>query len=147
MRLQDEKSRFLIILKLMNLENKQTTKKDINDFIISLNDESNRNSIVIVEGKKDVEALYFVGFKGNIKAYHHFRGTTNFIDQCSLRYNKVILLLDSDRKGSFITKKILSQSNGKTIDLKYKKKLQKITRGRIKKIEEIKSFYQFLSEK
>ena len=131
----------------MNLENKQTTKKDINDFIISLNDESNRNSVVIVEGKKDIEALYFVGFKGNIKAYHHFRGTTNFIDQCSVRYNKVILLLDSDRKGSFITKKILSQSNGKTIDLKYKKKLQRITKGRIKKIEEIKSFYLFLSEK
>lgn len=131
----------------MNLENKQTTKKDINDFIISLNDESNRNSVVIVEGKKDVEALYFVGFKGNIKAYHHFRGTTNFIDQCSVRYNKVILLLDSDRKGSFITKKILSQSNGKAIDLKYKKKLQRITKGRIKKIEEIKSFYLFLSEK
>ena len=131
----------------MNIENKQTTKKDINDFIISLNDESNRNSVVIVEGKKDVEALYFVGFKGNIKAYHHFRGTTNFIDQCSVRYNKVILLLDSDRKGSFITKKILSQSNGKAIDWKYKKKLQRITKGRIKKIEEIKSFYLFLSEK
>jgi 5S rRNA maturation endonuclease (ribonuclease M5) len=55
--------------------------------------------------------------------------------------------LDSDRKGSYITKKILSQSNGKTIDLNYKKKLQKITKGRIKKIEEIKSFYLFLSEK
>lgn len=142
---QDEKSR--LINKLMDIERKQTTIKDINEFIISLNDESSRNSIIIVEGRKDMEALYFVGFRGNIKAYHHFRGLTDFIDYCSIRYRKIILLLDSDRKGTIITKKILSQLNGKTIDLNYKKKLHKITKGRIKKIEEIKSFYLFISER
>ena len=41
----------------MNVEKKQITIKDIDDFILSLNDESNKNSLVIVEGKKDVEAL------------------------------------------------------------------------------------------
>lgn len=131
----------------MKIENKQTTIKNIDDFILSLNNESNRNSIVIVEGKKDVEALYYLGYSGKIKTYHHFRGTTNFIDRCSTNYNKLILLLDSDRKGNAITKKILSQLNGKIIDLNYKKKLLKITGGRIKKIEEIKSFYICISEK
>ena len=67
----------------MNVEKKQITIKDIDDFILSLNEESNKNSLVIVEGKKDVEALYYLGFKGNIKAYHHFRGTTNFVDHCT----------------------------------------------------------------
>ena len=131
----------------MKIENKQTTIKNIDDFILSLNDESNRNSIVIVEGKKDVEALYYLGYSGKIKTYHHFRGTTNFIDRCATNYNKLILLLDSDRKGNAITKKILSQLNGKIIDLNYKKKLLKITSGKIKKIEEIKSFYICISEK
>jgi 5S rRNA maturation endonuclease (ribonuclease M5) len=131
----------------MKIENKQTTIKNIDDFILSLNDESTRNSIVIVEGKKDVEALYYLGYIGKIKAYHHFRGTTNFIDRCAMNYNKLILLLDSDKKGNAITKKILSQLNGKIIDLNYKKKLLKITGGRIKKIEEIKSFYNYISEK
>jgi 5S rRNA maturation endonuclease (ribonuclease M5) len=125
----------------MNVEEKQITIKDINDFILSLNEESDKNSLVIVEGKKDVEALYYLGFKGNIKAYHHFRGTTNFVDHCAMNYRKVILLLDSDRKGKIITKKIMSQLNGKEIDLNYNKKLQRITKGRIKKIEEIKTFY------
>jgi 5S rRNA maturation endonuclease (ribonuclease M5) len=54
--------------------------------------------------------------------------------------------LDSDRTGKTITKKILSQLNGKDIDLKYNKKLQKITQGRIKKIEEIKAFYTDILE-
>jgi 5S rRNA maturation endonuclease (ribonuclease M5) len=131
----------------MNVENKHLIIKDIDDFVLSLNAESNKNSIVIVEGKRDMEALYYLGYKGNIKAYHHYRGTTNFVDQCAVNYKKLILLMDSDRKGKIITKKILSQLNGRIIDLNYKKKLLQITRGRIKKIEEIKSFYIHITEK
>jgi 5S rRNA maturation endonuclease (ribonuclease M5) len=131
----------------MNVENKHLIIKDINDFVLSLNAESSKNSIVIVEGKRDMEALYYLGYNGNIKAYHHYRGTTNFVDHCAVNYKKLILLMDSDKKGKIITKKILSQLNGRIIDLNYKKKLLQITRGRIKKIEEIKSFYIHIAEK
>jgi len=131
----------------MNIENKQIAREELDKFILSLNNESNNGSIVIVEGKKDVEALCYIGYKGNIEAYHHFRGTTNFVDYCSINYKKLILLLDSDIKGKTITKKILLQINGKFIDINYKKKLLHITGGRINKIEEIKSFYVFISEK
>jgi 5S rRNA maturation endonuclease (ribonuclease M5) len=131
----------------MNIENKQTIKEELNKFILSLNNESNNNSIVIVEGKKDVEALCYIGYKGNIESYYHFRGTTIFVDYCSNKYKKLILILDSDVKGKSITKKILSQINGKFIDINYKKKLLQITGGRINKIEELKSFYKFISEK
>jgi 5S rRNA maturation endonuclease (ribonuclease M5) len=130
----------------MNVENKHLIIKNIDDFILSLNAESNKNAIVIVEGKRDMEALYYLGYKGNIKAYHHYRGTTNFVDQCAVNYGKLILLMDSDKKGKIITKKILSQLNGRIIDLNYKKKLLQITKGRIKKIEEIKSFYIHITE-
>jgi 5S rRNA maturation endonuclease (ribonuclease M5) len=130
----------------MNLENKHLIIKNIDDFVLSLNAESNQNAIVIVEGKRDIEALYYLGYNGNIKAYHHYRGTTNFVDQCAVNYRKLILLMDSDNKGKIITKKILSQLNGRIIDLNYKKKLLQITKGRIKKIEEIKSFYIHILE-
>jgi 5S rRNA maturation endonuclease (ribonuclease M5) len=130
----------------MNLENKHLIIKNIDDFILSLNVESNQNAIVIVEGKRDMEALYYLGYKGNIKAFHHYRGTTNFVDQCAVNYRKLILLMDSDNKGKIMTKKILSQLNGRIIDLNYKKKLLQITKGRIKKIEELKSFYIHISE-
>ncbi len=130
----------------MRAKNKQIIIKNIDNFIISLNNESNNNSIVIVEGKKDIEALCFLGYKGKIKAYHHYRGITNFIDRCANKYSKLILLLDSDRNGEAITKKILSHLNGRNIDLSYKKRLQEITNWNIKKIEEIKSFYISTSE-
>ena len=130
----------------MRTENKQIIIKNIDKFIISLNDESDNNSIVIVEGKKDIEALHFLGHKGKIKAYHHYRGITNFMDRCANNYNKLILLLDFDRKGEAITKKIVSHLNGRNIDLSYKKRLQEITNWNIKKIEEIKSFYISTSE-
>jgi 5S rRNA maturation endonuclease (ribonuclease M5) len=131
----------------MNIENKHLIIKDIDDFVLSLNAESNKNSIVIVEGKRDMEALYYLGYNGNIKAYHHYRGTTNFVDHCAVNYKKLILLMDSDKKGKIITKKILSQLNRRIIDLNYKKKLLQITKGKIKKIEEIKSFYIRITEK
>jgi len=128
-------------------KNKETAIEELNEFIRSLNDESLKNSIVIVEGKKDIDALNFLGFEGNLKAYHHFKGTTNFVDYCSANYKKLILLLDADPKGKSITKKILTQTNSKFIDLNYKKKLLKITKGKIKKIEEMKSFYISISER
>ncbi len=147
MRLKDEESWFLTKLLSMTKENNETAIEELNNFIRSLNNESLKNSIVIVEGKKDIDALNYLGFKGNLKAYHHFKGTTDFVDYCSANYKKLILLLDADQKGKAITKKILSQTNSKFIDLNYKKKLLKITRGRIKKIEEMKSFYITISER
>ncbi len=147
MRLKDEESWLLTKSLSMNKEYRETAIEELNNFISSLNNESLRNSIVVVEGKKDIDALNYLGFKGNLKAYHNFKGTTDFVDYCSANYKKLILLLDADQKGKAITKKILSQTNGKFIDLYYKKKLLKITKGRIKKIEEMKSFYITISEK
>ncbi len=146
-RLKDEESWFLTKLLSMKKENNETAIEEVNNFIHSLNNESLQNSIVIVEGKKDIDALNYLGFRGNLKAYHHFKGTTDFVDYCSANHKKLILLLDADQKGKAITKKILSQANSKFIDLNYKKKLIKITRGRIKKIEEMKSFYITISER
>lgn len=130
----------------MKVENNQIILKNIDNLITSLNDESDNRSIVIVEGKKDIEALCYLGYNGKIKAYHHYRGITCFIDRCANNYNKLILLLDSDRNGEAITRKILLHLNGRNIDLNYKKRLQEITNWNIKKIEEIKSFYMGLSE-
>ncbi len=67
----------------MKKEYRETAIEELNNFIRSLNNESLKNSIVIVEGKKDIDALNYLGFKGNLKAYHNFKGTTDFVDYCS----------------------------------------------------------------
>ncbi len=94
----------------MKKKNNEIAIEEIKNFIDNLNNESLKNSIVVVEGKKDIDALNYLGFNGNLKAYHHFKGTTDFVDYCSANYKKLILLLDADQAGKAITKKILSQT-------------------------------------
>ncbi len=107
----------------------------VQDFIKSLN--SKKNCIIVVEGKKDKEALYKMGFSGKICQFHSFKGLAKFTD--SVSGNKcLILLLDSDRKGAYLTKRILSQLEHRMkVDLSFRKNLTRITKGKIRHIEDL----------
>ena len=107
----------------------------IQDFITSLN--SKKDSIVVVEGKRDEEALKKLGFSGSICQFHSFKGLTRFVDSMP-RYKSLILLLDSDRKGSYLTKRIISQLQHRMrIDLSFRKKLVVITKGKVRHVENL----------
>jgi 5S rRNA maturation endonuclease (ribonuclease M5) len=59
------------------------------------------------------------------------------------KHKNLILLLDSDRKGRYLTKRIISQLQHRaTIDLSYRKQLTIITKGRIRNVEDL-SMYAF----
>lgn len=106
---------------------------ELRDFIVSLNVSS---GVVIVEGKRDTAALKSLGCSQEILEFHRFGGMTKFADSVSDR--NLILLFDSDRKGKYMTKKVIEQLERRTrIDLSYKKRLMRITRGKICAIEEL----------
>ncbi|MDH2907056.1 MAG: topoisomerase [Candidatus Nitrosotalea sp.] len=112
----------------------------IQGFVKSLN--SAHHSIVVVEGKRDEEALKKLGFSGKICQFHSFKGIIKFADSMP-KYKSLILLLDSDQKGRYLTKRIISQLQHRmTIDLSYRKQLTIITKGRIKNVEDL-SVYEF----
>jgi len=114
---------------------------DLKDFILQLNEK--RDSIVIVEGKRDSAALKKLGFSGNITEFHKYGGITKFVDSVS-EYKNVILLLDRDRKGRYLTSRIIEQIQHRTrIDLSFKKNLVSITKGKIRFIEQLES-YEYL---
>ena len=79
---------------------------DIQNFITALNLQS--NSVVIVEGKRDSAALKKIGYSGTVLEFHRFGGLVKFADSVA-QYQKVIMLLDGDRKGKYLTGKIISQ--------------------------------------
>ncbi len=107
----------------------------VQDFIKSLN--SKKNSIVVVEGKKDETALLKIGFSGKVCQFHSFKGLAKFADSVS-NYKRLIILLDSDRKGAYLTKRILSQLEHRTtVDLSFRKKLTAITKGKVRHIEDL----------
>ena len=77
---------------------------EIKKFIDLLNSE--KDGVVIVEGKRDSAALVKLGYSGKILEFHRFNGMVKFADSAS-KYHKIILLLDGDRKGRYLTKKIV----------------------------------------
>jgi len=108
---------------------------EIKKFINLLN--SQKDSVVVVEGKRDSAALMKLGYSGKILEFHKFNGMIKFADSAA-KYRKIILLLDGDRKGKYLTKKIIELLERRTkIDLLFKKKLVSITKGKIRFIEQL----------
>lgn len=126
----------------MNMEFSEQEISDVKNFIISLN--SKANSVVIVEGKRDAEALKGLGFSGKVLQFHKFGGVIKFADLAS-RYKHLIVLLDSDRKGRYLTGKIMKQLERRTkVDLSFKKELVTITKGKIRCIEQLSCYKQLI---
>ena len=107
----------------------------VKDFIKSLN--SAHDGILVVEGKRDEDALKKLGYCGKICQFHSFKGLVKFADSMP-KYKNLILLLDSDRKGRYLTKRIIAQLQHRmSIDLSYRKELTLISKGRIKNVEDL----------
>ena len=125
----------------MDRNEKLKVIKEINEFIDQINSESTQESLILVEGKRDLEALSYLGCNGNIKIYHNFKNPIDLVDKFRDNYKKLIILLDLDRTGEIMTKKICNMLSQKYIDQKYRMRLLRITQGKVKNIEELKSFY------
>ena len=109
--------------------------QELRSFISTLNLQT--NSVVVVEGKRDSAALKKIGYSGVVLEFHKFGGLIKFADSVA-QYESVIILLDRDRKGRYLTGKIISQLERRTrVDLSFKKKLVSITKGKIRFIEQL----------
>ncbi len=108
---------------------------ELQNFIYLLN--STKDGIVVVEGKRDVIALKKLGYSGKICEFHKFKGLAKFVD--SMAFNKrLILMLDLDRKGGYLTSRIISQLEHRIkIDLSFMRRLAGITKGKIRHIEDL----------
>lgn len=108
---------------------------EIKNFVSNLN--SMKQSVVIVEGKRDVAALRKIGFSGKVLEFHKFGGMINFTDSVA-RYENIIMLFDGDRKGKYLTGKTIQLLQRRTnVDLTFKRKLATITKGKIRFIEQL----------
>ena len=115
--------------------------RELKEFVDQINNESTKNSLILVEGKRDLEALSYLGCSGNIQAYHNYKNIVDLADNFRVKYKKLILLLDLDDTGRIMTRKISYLLNQRYIDNYYRNKIIKITQGKIRTIEELRSFY------
>jgi 5S rRNA maturation endonuclease (ribonuclease M5) len=123
------------------------TVERLRTFVEMLNEEYERGSVIVVEGKRDAAALAKVGFTGSPAVFHHFKGIADFLDSHESERKKMILLLDMDRTGKYLTRKIVSQlqSRRHSVTLFYKNSLVKITNGKVRHVEDLATYAPHMS--
>jgi 5S rRNA maturation endonuclease (ribonuclease M5) len=126
--------------------NDDETVERLRSFIGMLNEESEKGSVIVVEGRRDAEALSMVGFTGSPAVFHHFKGIADFLDSHDAG-RKMILLFDMDRTGKYLTSKLVSQlqSRKHNVSLSYKRTLAKITNGKVRHVEDLATYAPRLS--
>ena len=116
---------------------------ELKEFIFQLN--AIENSVVIVEGKRDSNALRKLGHTGKILEFHRFSGMVDFADSVA-KYERLIILFDRDKKGRTLTGKTIQLLQRRTkVDLTFKRKLRTITKGKIMFIEQLVSYESYLA--
>ena len=116
---------------------------ELKNFISELN--SMKDSVVIVEGKKDSVALKKLGYSGKVLEFHRFGGMIDFTDSVS-KYKRLIVLFDRDKKGRRLTGKTIQLLQRRMkIDLSFKRKLRVITKGKIMFIEQLVCYESYLA--
>lgn len=127
--------------------NDDETVERLRSFIGMLNEESEKGSVIVVEGKRDAEALSRVGFTGSPAVFHHFKGIADFLDNHDGAGKNIILLLDMDRTGKYLTSRLVSQlqSRRHSVSLSYKRTLARITNGKVRHVEDLVTYAPRLS--
>lgn len=116
-----------------------------------LTEESAKGIPVIVEGKKDIEALKMLGIEGKITSAKS--GGKSLLDIISeveeAQTREVILLLDFDRRGKEWTKRLTQQLEkmGIKINLTFWLELSSLLRREVKDIEGLTGYMETLKRK
>ncbi len=77
----------------------------LEELILELQDLSETGAIIIVEGRRDVASLRFLGLKGDIRLSSQ-QPLLDLAEQLSASGKNIVLLTDWDRKGGMTARKI-----------------------------------------
>jgi len=101
--------------------------------------DSEGGSLIIVEGQRDLDSLRSLGVAGRILCVQSSRRNTfEFAEGIDGRHS-VIVLMDFDRQGVFLAKRLsrLLNAQGVRANLKTWRDLKQLTRSEIRSIEEL----------
>ncbi|MFH1101375.1 MAG: toprim domain-containing protein [Methanobacteriota archaeon] len=123
----------------------ETTLEELEQTIDDLQEE-NKTVPIIVEGKKDVNALRKLGITGKIIPLNTGASLSSFCDQIAQHYHQVILLTDWDRKGGHLFSLIKKHLKGRThCIVRYREVFA--TRSMIRTLEGLPAWMNTLKQK
>ncbi|HDD69955.1 toprim domain-containing protein [Candidatus Bathyarchaeota archaeon] len=117
----------------------------------NLKEESEKGTPIIVEGKKDIQALRTFDIKGKIISAK--TGGKSFLDVIyeveNTKKREVILLLDFDRRGKELTKNLKKylETTGIKLNLTFWKKLSSLVGTEVKDVEGLATYMETLKSK
>jgi len=114
-------------------------------YVKKLNDENSNGALVVVEGLRDYRSLRSIGFLGNIFMFCNKNNLLRLVEE-SKKYRKVILLFDLDREGRSLTNRTITMLEAIRIpvDLFFRRELISTTRGKVRHVEELSRFKEYL---
>jgi 5S rRNA maturation endonuclease (ribonuclease M5) len=110
-----------------------------------LQDFVNQDSIVVVEGKRDVIALKSLGFNGNFRlATHH--SLVNFSEDLAKTGKQIVILTDWDRRGNILADKLVQNLHALGInpDMRIRELIVFLVQKEIKDIESLPGYVEKL---
>jgi 5S rRNA maturation endonuclease (ribonuclease M5) len=108
--------------------------------------ESEKGSVIVVEGQRDRESLRRLGITGRILCLQSSRkNTVEFVEDLD-RVREVVVLTDFDRQGVFLAKRLARILTSQRIqaNLVLWRSLRELTRSDVRSVEELSKFYQRL---
>jgi len=113
----------------------------LEEIILELKELSDTGAILIVEGKKDVESLRFLGINGDIQLASR-KPLLEFTELLAKSGKEIVLLTDWDEEGSSIAKKITRHlwAYGIIPNNLIRSRLRSLSKKRIKDIESLNNY-------
>ena len=105
-------------------------------------EENNAGSVVLIEGKRDETALRILGFEGPIEKLNRGWSVEKVVAYLNSNYESCIILMDWDRTGGRLQKKIIDSMTGMEIKIsdEVRKVLSKAMKPDTRCVEELPSF-------
>ncbi|RLF28813.1 MAG: topoisomerase [Thermoplasmata archaeon] len=108
--------------------------------------EENKNTPILVEGERDIEALRKLDINGKIICINTGMPVSNLCDIISQKHREIILLIDWDRKGGHLCLLIRKNLQGRVkCNTRYREIFAK--RSMIRTIEGLPSWINRMKEK
>ena len=127
----------MIISKIEDMERLEK----LEELILELRELSESGAIIVVEGRKDMESLRFLGINGEIKLASQ-QPLIEFTESLSKSGKKIVLLTDWDKKGRVVAGKIIKHLSAYGImpNIDVRLRLRGLSKKRIKDIESLNNY-------
>lgn len=113
----------------------------LEELILELQTLADRGAIIVVEGRKDADSLRFLGIKGVIKLASQLP-LLEFTELLSRSGKEIVLLMDWDKKGGMVERRILKYllSYGIMPDTQIRSRIRNLVKKRIKDVESLNNY-------